>query len=65
ALTITVGPTTMELCPGESRADQFTGLLGGAARYFFEDGLLYIDLMADGGTMAFAPANPELLADDG
>ncbi|HRW49445.1 MAG TPA: META domain-containing protein, partial [Caldilinea sp.] len=65
ALTITVGPTTMDLCPGESRADQFTGLLGGAARYFFEDGLLYIDLMADGGTMAFAPANPELLADDG
>jgi D-alanyl-D-alanine carboxypeptidase len=65
SLTIEVGPMTMAACPSESRSDQFVGLLGSAARYFFEDGSLYIDLFADGGTLAFAPADPELMADDG
>lgn len=56
ALTITVGPMTMAACPPDSRSDQFVALLGGAARYFFEDGQLLIDLMADGGTLSFASA---------
>jgi heat shock protein HslJ len=55
ALTIAIGPMTMAACPPESRSDQFIRLLGGAARCFFEEGNLYIDLFADGGTLAFAP----------
>jgi heat shock protein HslJ len=55
ALSIQPGPATMAACPPQSRSDQFVQLLGGAAIYFFEDGNLYIDLMADGGTMEFSP----------
>ncbi len=54
-LTIEVGPMTKAACPPESRSDQFVKYLGFAARYFFEDAQLYIDLFADGGTMVFAP----------
>jgi heat shock protein HslJ len=56
ALTIKIGPMTQAACPPGSRSDQFVKLLGSAARYFIKDGKLYIDLFADGGTMAFAPA---------
>lgn len=56
SLTMSVAPRTTDACPPDSRGDQFLKLLGGAARYFFQDGQLYIDLFADGGTMAFAPA---------
>jgi heat shock protein HslJ/C-terminal processing protease CtpA/Prc len=65
SLTIEVGPMTMAACPPESRSDEFVQNLGFAVRYFFEGDTLYIDLMADGGTMAFAPADAELMADDG
>ena len=64
SLTIEVGPMTMAACPPESRSDQFVQLLGGAARYFFEEGFLYIDLFADGGTMAFAVAGEQESAGD-
>ncbi len=57
SLNIQIGPMTMAACPPESRSDQFVQLLGGAAVYFFEDGNLYIDLLADGGTLAFSPAS--------
>ena len=56
SLTVDVAPKTTAVCPQESRGDQFLSLLGGAALYFFEDGTLYIDLMADGGTMRLDPA---------
>ena len=56
SLTIEIGPMTLAACPPDSRSDEFIQDLGFAARYFFEDGRLYIDLMADGGTMAFSPA---------
>lgn len=56
SLTITLGPVTLAACPDGSRGEQFIQLLGGAAAYFFEGADLYIDLMADGGTMRFAPA---------
>ena len=59
ALQVKVGPSTLALCPGESRSEQFIQYLCSAARYFFQDGKLYIDLFADGGTMEFAPAAPE------
>ncbi len=58
SLTIELGPMTMAACPEDSRSDQFVQLLGGAAIYFFEDGDLFIDLMADGGTMVFSPSFP-------
>ena len=56
SLTIAMGPSTMAACPEGSRSDQFVQLMTGAAIYFFEDDTLFIDLMADGGTMAFRPA---------
>ena len=56
SLSIQVGPMTMAACPPESRSDQFVEYLSSAAIYFFEDGSLYIDLFADGGTLTFAPA---------
>ncbi len=62
SLSIEVGPMTMAACPPESRSDQFVLLLGSAVRYYFADGMLYVDLEADGGTMAFAPADAELMA---
>lgn len=65
SLTIMVGPMTMAACPEESRSDQFVALLGGAAIAFLEDGNLYIDLMVDGGTMVFAPADAEAMVEDG
>ena len=65
SLTIEVGPMTKAACPPESRSDEFVQNLGFAVRYFFEGDTLYVDLMADGGTMAFAPADAELMADDG
>ena len=55
ALTITIGPATLADCTSGSLTNPFITNLGSAARYFFEEGNLYIDLMADGGTMVFAP----------
>ncbi len=65
SLTIKVGPMTMAASPSESRSDQFVQLLPDAAIYFFEDGNLYIDLMADGGTLEFIPASADTMGDDG
>jgi heat shock protein HslJ len=53
AITLTLGPSTLVACPEDSQADLFTQQLSGAALYFFLDGDLYIDLMADSGTMHF------------
>lgn len=55
ALTITPGITTLVACPPESRSEEFMQKLGFAAIYFFQDGNLFIDLMADGGTLEFSP----------
>ena len=65
SLNIEVGPETLAACPPKSRSDQFLKLLGGAAIYSFQDGNLHIDLFADGGTLVFAPAPGEIMADDG
>ena len=56
-LTVEIGPVTAAACPPESRNEQFLKLLGGGTQYFFRDGNLYIDLLADGGTMIFAPVS--------
>jgi D-alanyl-D-alanine carboxypeptidase len=63
-LSIALGPATLAACSPESRSDQFTQYLSSAASYFFEEGNLYIDLMADGGTMAFSPVDLEGLVDE-
>jgi heat shock protein HslJ len=55
SIQIEVGPMTMAACPSESRSDDFVKYLGSAAIYFFKDDNLFIDLMADGGTMSFSP----------
>jgi heat shock protein HslJ len=57
SIQIQVGPMTMAACPPESRSDDFVKYLGSAAIYFFKDGDLYLDLMADGGTMQFSPSS--------
>jgi heat shock protein HslJ len=54
-LTIAPGPMTLAQCPPGSRGNDFIRYLGGAAIYFFRESSLYLDLMADGGTMKFAP----------
>jgi heat shock protein HslJ len=54
SLTIEVGPMTMAACPPGSKSDDFVKYLGAAATTFFEGGDLFIDLMADGGTMRFS-----------
>lgn len=56
ALTVAIGPMTAAACPEGSRSDQFVQLLGSAARYFFVDNELFIDLGADAGTMRLGPA---------
>jgi D-alanyl-D-alanine carboxypeptidase len=56
SITIQIGPMTMAACPEGSHSDDFIKYLGSAASYFFENGHLFIDLMADGGTLEFAPA---------
>lgn len=56
SITIQIGPMTMAACPDGSHSDDFVKYLGSAAIYFFKDGHLFIDLMADGGTLEFAPA---------
>lgn len=56
SIQIEVGAMTRAMCLPESLSDEFITNLGYAAIYFFEDGNLYIDLMADGGTMEFALA---------
>ena len=54
AMSILPGPSTLVACPEDSQADLFTQQLSGAAIYFFQDGDLFIDLMADSGTMHFS-----------
>jgi uncharacterized lipoprotein YbaY len=43
-------------CEPDSLSDQFLQSLGVAAIPFFQDGKLYMDLFADGGTMRFGAA---------
>jgi heat shock protein HslJ len=59
SLAIDVAPRTTDACGEGSRGEQFLKLLSGAARYFFEDDRLYIDLMANSGTLIFAAVEGE------
>jgi heat shock protein HslJ len=55
SIEITPGITTLAFCGPESRSEELIQKLGFAAIYFFQDGNLFIDLMADGGTLEFRP----------
>jgi heat shock protein HslJ len=63
SLQIAIGPMTLAACPEGSRSDDFVKYLGSAAIYFFEDGDLFIDLFADGGTMQFSSTSSSAGAD--
>ncbi|MCA9949427.1 MAG: META domain-containing protein [Anaerolineales bacterium] len=52
-ITITLGATTLAMCPPESLSDQYLSSLIGAAIYFFDGDNLLIDLQFDSGTMKF------------
>ena len=56
-MKIEVGPMTMTACPPGSWSDKLIDYLGFSALYFFQDGHLFIDLFADGGTLEFAPSS--------
>jgi|GEM_PF-1538734 len=58
ALSIQPGPATLAACPPESRGDEFVQNLSFASGYFFQDGHLFIDMMADGGTLEFSSTTP-------
>ncbi len=55
-LTVTVGPVTLAMCSAESLGEQFLVNLTSVATAAVQDGKLLLELMADGGTMVFAPA---------
>lgn len=55
SISINITNTTLALCPEGSLSDQFIRNLNSAAIYFDQNGNLFIDLMADAGTMEFAP----------
>ena len=52
-INISLGPTTLAACPEDSLDQQFLVDLENARIYFFEGGDLFMDLMADAGTMRF------------
>jgi heat shock protein HslJ len=54
-LTIEITATTLALCPEGSLSDQFIRSLNAAAQYSSDGNGLTIELVADGGTMQFAP----------
>lgn len=58
---ITIGPisTTRAACGPDSIDGEFVQRLSDAAIYFFQEGDLYLDLMADAGTMQFS-ATPDI-----
>jgi heat shock protein HslJ len=57
SISITLGPTTAAACGPDSLDQVYLAGLGNAAIYFFEEGDLYIDMQADGGTMRFSAAS--------
>ncbi len=53
SISIVLGPSTLVACPEGSLDQQFLAGLSNAAIYFFEEGELYMDMQADGGTLRF------------
>ncbi len=59
SISITLGPSTLAACPEDSLDQQYLASLSNAAVYFFQDGDLYLDLTADGGTMQFTAGDAQ------
>ncbi len=55
-IEMALGPVTLQICSEESLADQYLGYLNNVRIFFNQDGDVFFDLMADGGTMRFADA---------
>lgn len=53
-INIKLGPTTLMACPPDSQDSEFARQLRAASIFFFKDGMLYLDLFADSGTMGFS-----------
>ena len=62
SLSIALGPSTLAACPPDSIDSEYLQGLSSAAIYFFRDGDLYFDLMADTGTMQFSAASEAQVA---
>ena len=55
-LTITLGPSTMAMCPPESQDQEFIRQLGLVAQYLMQGETLVLNFKADSGGMTFVPA---------
>lgn len=53
AISITIGGVTRAACPPGSRSDEFLQKLPFVAHYSFQNERLWLELMADGGTLEF------------
>ena len=53
SIEMMLGPVTLQICSEESLADQYLGYLTNARIFFNQDGDVFFDLFADGGTMQF------------
>jgi heat shock protein HslJ len=53
SIDLKLGPVTRVKCPPDSQSEEFLRDLDDAASYFFRDGLLNLELMADAGTLVF------------
>jgi heat shock protein HslJ len=56
SINIVAGPSTLAACPEDSLDQQYLANLSNAVIFFFEEEDLFLDLMADGGTMRFTAA---------
>jgi heat shock protein HslJ len=56
SISIVAGPSTLAACPEDSLDQQYLVNLSNAAIFFFDEGDLFLDLWADGGTMRFSAA---------
>jgi heat shock protein HslJ/LysM repeat protein len=63
-ISIEIGPVTRAQCPPGSRSNDYLSYLGSAANYNFENGNLFIEMMADGGVMEFTPAESAVAVDN-
>ncbi len=53
SISVVLGPSTLVACQEGSLDQQFLAKLSSAAIFFFQEGDLFMDLMADAGTMGF------------
>ena len=56
SIDIVPGPSTLAVCPEDSLDQQYLANLSNAVIFFFEEADMFLDLMADGGTMRFTAA---------